>query len=269
MPFAALNGAQIYYDVHGTGTSIVFTHAGIADHRMWDRQVAAFAERYQVIRWDMRGFGKTAMVDGEFSLVMDLAALLDFLKIDSAVLVGCSMGGGASMDYALEHPERAKALVMVGSGPGGLELDVPESPLFAEEAEAFKAKDRARLIELGIRIWFEGEGRTAADMNPDQRALMQEMIGIAIDNELKGIGKHVRAVKQPAAERLDQLKMPVLIVYGDRDEPYMRAAADHMEQHIAGARKVLMPNTAHLPNLERPDEFNRILDEFLRDAGIS
>lgn len=119
--FAEVNGAKLYYEVAGEGHALVFTHAGVADNRMWDDQFETFANDYRVIRWDMRGFGKSEPVAGEFTFRDDLYALLKFLKVDKAYVVGCSMGGGASMDLTLEHPELVDALVMVGSGPTGLD----------------------------------------------------------------------------------------------------------------------------------------------------
>src|SRR5215216_7930834 len=91
---AAVNGTRIYYEAAGEGEPLVLVHAGIADSRMWEGQIAAFAERYRVIRYDLRGFGKTEMVEGPFSHHEDLRGLLDFLGVRRTHLVGCSMGGG-------------------------------------------------------------------------------------------------------------------------------------------------------------------------------
>lgn len=266
MPFAALNGAQIYYDVHGTGTSIVFTHAGIADHRMWDRQVAAFADRYQVIRWDMRGYGQTAPTNGLYSHREDLITLLDALNVERAVLVGCSMGGGVCLDIALMQPQRVAALVMVASRPVGFTAEVTPSPYYEALIAADQAGDIERFNELEILQWVVGQGRTREQVDPAVFDLALNMNRIALNNE--GNGDEKPHLDPPAVTRLAEIRIPTLILYGNHDVPIVPLAADHMEQHIAGARKVLMPNTAHLPNLERPDEFNRILDEFLRGAGI-
>jgi pimeloyl-ACP methyl ester carboxylesterase len=112
---AEVNGARIYYEVAGEGEPLVLVHAGIADSRMWEGQLPAFADRYRVIRHDMRGFGMTAMVEGPFSHHEDLRALLDSLDVERAHLVGCSMGGGAVLDFALEYPQSIGNLVLVGS----------------------------------------------------------------------------------------------------------------------------------------------------------
>src|SRR5690349_16872523 len=119
MPFAALNGANLYYQDVGTGMPIIFVHAGIADSRMWDTQVAAFKSQYRVIRLDLRGFGQSAPTDGLYSHREDVLALMDTLEIEQTVLVGCSMSGKMAIDLTLEHPKRVAALVIVAARPNG------------------------------------------------------------------------------------------------------------------------------------------------------
>ncbi len=124
--FAPSDGARLYYEISGSGESLVLVHTGIADSRMWDGRLATFARRYRVIRYDMRGFGRSAMVEGPFSHHEDLRALLDSLGIERVFLVGCSIGGRAIIDFTLEHPERVRALVPVGSALSG--FDAGEDP---------------------------------------------------------------------------------------------------------------------------------------------
>src|ERR687893_2974526 len=136
---AEVNGARMYYESAGEGETLVLVHAGIADSRMWEGQLAAFAGRYRVIRHDMRGFGMTAMVDGPYSHYEDLRGLLDSLDVERTHLVGCSMGGGAVLDFALEYPQRVGNLVLAGSAVGGFapDIDPPrqwDEILAAEEA---------------------------------------------------------------------------------------------------------------------------------------
>jgi 2-hydroxy-6-oxonona-2,4-dienedioate hydrolase len=261
--FAPVNGAQLYYEVAGSGKTLVFVHAGVADHRLWDDQFNTFAQNYKVIRYDMRGYGKSEPVEGEFSHVEDLIALLKHLNVDKTTLIGCSMGGGTSMDVTLLHPAMVSALVMVGSGPGGLDLEVEPVAKFADAEAAWNAKDFDKLLEIETQIWFDGIGRTPQQVNPTTREKAIAMNRIVIANDAKGLGKPKAGMKPPAAERLSELNLPVLIVVGEFDTPYIRAAADYMEQHIKGARKVLINNTAHLPSLERPNEFNKALSDFL------
>ena len=120
--FVEVNGARLYYEDSGNGETLVLIHAGIADSRMWEGQLAAFARCYRVIRYDMRGFGRSEMGEGPYAHHRDLHALLDALGVERAHLVGCSMGGRTAIDFTLEYPARVRSLVLVGSAIGGAEI---------------------------------------------------------------------------------------------------------------------------------------------------
>lgn len=261
---AAINNAQIHYEIAGEGQPFVMIHAGVADSRQWNNEFAHFAKRFRVLRYDMRGYGKSEPVDGEFSHLQDLTALLDHLNLDQSLIVmGCSMGGGLAMNLALTRPSGVKALIMVGSGPPGLELDVPSSPKFAEVEKAFNAGDLDRVSELEMQIWFDGTGRTPDKVNQAMRRLAFEMNRIVLAHEVKGLGKRLPDTEIPAVERLSELKIPVLVIAGVHDTPYILAAADYMVEKIPSAQKVMIEDAAHLPNMDHPDKFQRIVTEFL------
>lgn len=261
--FAPINGTQMYYEVTGEGEPLVFVHAGIADHRLWDDQEPFFSQKYQVVTFDLRGFGQTEPIDAEFTNRHDITALLDYLGIAKAHFVGCSMGGGFSMDIAIESPERVKSLTMVCSGPGGLELDVEEPEIFQKVEEAEQSGDLDLVAEYETQGWFDGATRTVDQVNPEKRAKAKQMNRIALEHQKKGLGTNVGQLNPSASTRLDELTLPVLVIVGEHDNAYIQAAGDYMAEHIANVRKVIMQDTAHLPSLEHPDEFNRILSEFL------
>jgi pimeloyl-ACP methyl ester carboxylesterase len=261
---AEVNGARIYYEVAGEGEPLVLVHAGIADSRMWEGQFAAFAERYRVIRYDMRGFGKTEMVDGPFSHHEDLRGLLDFLSVERAHLVGCSMGGGAVLDFALEYPERVGDLVLVGSAIGGFSPDFGPPKEWDELVAADEAGDLERVSELEVRMWVDGPNRAPEHVAAAVRDLVREMNLIALQTEAAGLGEEWEP-EPPAADRLHNIYAPTLLIVGDEDQPRIFAAADLLERELPNERKVVMHGTAHLPNMERPEEFNRLVLEFLQD----
>ena len=151
-----MNGASLYYEILGEGEPLVLLHAGIADRRMWDEQFGAFAERYRVVRYDRRGFGRSALVEDPYSHHDDLRGLLDHLGIERASFVGCSMGGGAVIDFALSNPERARALVLVGSAVSGVESNETPPEEWEELVAADEAGDLERVSELEVRIWVDG-----------------------------------------------------------------------------------------------------------------
>lgn len=264
--FAEVNGARLYYELSGRGAPMVMIHAGIADCRMWDKEFEAFSQHHQALRYDMRGYGKSLPVEGAFNLLDDLETLLTILDIRTPIiLMGCSMGGGLSIDYALAHPDHVAALILVGSGPAGLELDAPwPDDLLAQSEAAFEAGDVDGVAELDMRIWFDGDGRTSDEVNSQARRKAYEMARLVTEHERRGIGKHVRKPEaRAAAERLHELSIPALIVIGENDLPYLKLAADYMCDKLPAAIKLLIPGAGHLPNLEHPELFRTAVLDFL------
>jgi pimeloyl-ACP methyl ester carboxylesterase len=266
--FADIGSAKIYYEVAGQGPPFVMIHAGVADSRQWNNEFMNFSRTYRVLRYDMRGYGKSEPVEGEFSHMSDLVSLLDTLEIhEPLVVMGCSMGGGLAMDFALTHPSRVRALIMVDSAPSGLELDVARSSKFADVEKAFDEDDLDRVAELETQIWFDGTGRTPEQVDPAMRKLLWEMNRLALAHEIKELGKRLPNAQTPAFDRLQELDNPVLIIVGAQDTPYTLAAADYMTQKIPSARKVIIEDAAHLPNMDQPHEFQEIVEHFLESLS--
>jgi 2-hydroxy-6-oxonona-2,4-dienedioate hydrolase len=262
--FVNIDEARIYYETAGKGTPFVMIHAGVADSRQWNDEFAFFAQNYQVVRYDMRGYGKSEPVDGEFSHMSDLVSVLNTLELQEPLIVmGCSMGGGLAMDFALTYPSRVKALIMVGSGPSGLELDVPTPAKFAEAEKAYQAGDLDLVAEIETQIWFDGTDRTSERVNQAMRKLVYEMNRKALDYEAKALGKRLPNTETPAFDHLTDLNMPVLVIVGGHDTPYILAAADYMIEKLPSARKVRIEDAAHLPNMDQPHEFQTIVKAFL------
>lgn len=260
--FAEINGTKIYYEVAGEGQTFLMVHAGIADNSMWDDQFNFFAQHYKVVRYDMRGFGQSPPVAGDYQRHEDMRALLDFLGIDHAYLMGCSMGGGACMNFALEYPDRTDALIMVGSAPLGFAYDEwSPSPLDEEMDAAYERGDLERVNELAMQVFIDGKGRKPDQVDPSLRKKVYDMNKVALRN-MALLGNDV-PLPTSAASRIGELKLPVLIVIGDLDEEYIMRAADFMANGIASARKIVMHGTAHLPNMEFPNEFNAHVKQFL------
>jgi pimeloyl-ACP methyl ester carboxylesterase len=262
--FAPINTARLHYEVAGDGPPFVMIHAGVADHRQWNHEFEHFAAYYRVIRYDLRGYGQSEPVEGEYSHLQDLTALLDYLHLDRPiVLMGCSMGGGLAVNLALTRPSQVAALIMVDAGPTGLELAVPEPAKFQEVEAAYDAGDFDRVAELETQIWFDGVGRTPAQVNPMMRQLVYDMNRHALTLEARHLGKRLPDLPGAAAERLGELHLPVLVIVGEHDIPYMHAAAKYMLEQIPTARQVIIKDAAHLPNLDHPVEFQQTVTAFL------
>lgn len=263
--FVTVNGARLWYEESGSGHAVVFVHAGICDHRQWDTQMAPFAAQYRTIRFDMRGFGASELPAGPFSLSDDIGGLLDALSVDRAAVIGCSMGGSAAIDFTLQRPERVAALVAVGPGlSGGPRALAPEEqPLIDEIEAAEQAGDLQRLNDAEVRLWVDGAGRTAEQTPPKVRAQVAEMNMNAIRRGPEWEQAEPAPLDPPAAGRLEEIHAPTLLIVGDRDAYNVRKTVDLLADGIAGARKVVMPGLAHVPNMERPDEFNQTALDFL------
>lgn len=263
MPFAEINGANLYYELAGEGDPVVFLHAGIADSRMWNDQFEVFAQQYRVLRYDLRGFGQTTVTNpAAFTHHEDLHALMNHLGIERAVLIGCSNGGRVAMNTVLAYPDSASALVMVCSSPGGFKIDAESPAIWKQIVEAYDAGDIEKTARLEAQLWAVGPERSPDTVDSKVLDLVYEMNMIALRNEFAGFGEE-QSMSPPAVERMSEIQVPVLAVVGEDDAPVTSAAGVFMETNIAGANQVRMPNTAHLPSMEHPAEFNRIVLEFL------
>lgn len=260
--FAEVNGTRLYYEVAGVGSALVLIHAGIADNTMWDGQVAPFAQRYRVVRFDMRGFGRSEKPPAPYTVRDDLHSLLQVLGLERATLLGCSMGGSSAIDFALDYPNMVEALILVGAGVSGYPFEPGDLAARWDEVEAaFDAGDIALGTELETRMWVDGPYRPSAAVDPAVRAKAYAMNLRA--NEMYSEEGEAQPLDPPAVDRLGEIGVPALVMVGDQDVPNVLAQADLLASRIAGARKVVIPNTAHLPNMEQPALFNGHVLDFL------
>ena len=272
LPTASVNGTEIAYDTAGEGPPVALLHAAVGDRRLWDGQVGALAERHLVVRYDLRGFGDSPLPGGPFSFVDDLAALLDHLGIEGAALVGNSFGGRIALDFALEHPERTAALVLVASALGGHEPS-PELEAFDEAEEALLEAGKVdEAVELNLRTWLDGPRRESAPVPAEARELVAAGQRRAFEVMLAAYEGSpppgpVRWADPPAATRLGEAAVPTLVVNGAHDVDDFRTIAAQLGDEIPGALAVEL-DTAHLPALERPGELNRLVLDFLASGGI-
>jgi 3-oxoadipate enol-lactonase len=255
-----LNGARIHYKREGEGMPVIFLHAGVADSRMWQPQMHALADQFECIAPDMRGFGNSELPPGSWSPTADVLALIDQLRLKPVHLVGCSIGGGVAIDFALEHGERISKLVLVGPGVGGANFGAKYPELFAEAEAAETAGDRRAIIEADARLWLDGPRRPSGYVKDPLRRLFFEMDG-NFDSDFESAP--IQHIEPPAAERLQEITAPTLVVVGDEDAPPVFDAVELVMGKVPHASKAVIHDAAHLPNLEHPEEFNRIVMEFL------
>jgi 3-oxoadipate enol-lactonase len=269
--YAPSGGARIYFECAGSGAPLIFVHAGVSDSRMWDPQFDAFQKTRRVVRYDHRGFGKSAFVDEPFSFRDDLLSVLRHLEIERAALVGCSMGGAAAIDFTLEHPGMVGALVLVGFGVSGAN----DPALLSEEAkrvwnqamELMRKGDLDGVRELEAKYWIDGPLRDPALVDPSYRARARQLHRDNFSPErMARMSRQDRPIMPPAIARLGEISVPTLILIGDSDAEDLAKLADRMSAEIPCAMRMTIRHAAHLPSLEHPGEFNSILRDFLAGA---
>ncbi len=259
---ATLHGVRL-----GSGGSpqLVFLHAGIADHRSWSGLLPLLAPDMDLVAYDQRGFGATTYAAEAHDQVADLSAVLDACGYGRPVLVGNSRGGQIALDFALTHPERVAALVLlapaVSGAPRVTASDLrPEEAAFWEELEAAEAAGDLDGLNRGeIRLWLDGLDAPEGRVTAAPRRLALDMNAIALSATSPGHEPRVVDAWSRAAE----VTCPVLVVVGDLDMSHIRARCHDLAGRIPGARLEVMPGVAHLPALERPDAVAGLLRAFL------
>jgi 3-oxoadipate enol-lactonase len=237
-------------------SDVLLLHAGIADHRMWKPQIEALeAAGHRALASDLPGFGDTPLEPGTIAYVDHAAKLLD----EPGAVVGCSFGGRIALELAVARPERVERLVLIGAGLGSWSWSESAEAGFAEEEEAIERGDLAAAAAQQALMWL------APDAAPDVRELTEAMTIRSYEQQLPVEGA-VKAVwpEVPAETRLGEIGAPTLVVVGTEDLDDIKSIAEKLAAEIPGARLATIEGAGHLPSLERPDELNALLLEFLR-----
>jgi pimeloyl-ACP methyl ester carboxylesterase len=263
--YADLDDGKLYYEMAGDGETLILGHAGFVDSRMWDAQWGAFTQKYRVIRFDMRGYGKSDPAKGPRTRRSDLWQLLKYLHVERAALLGCSMGGEIMIDFVLEYPEMASALVAISSAPSGFQFQGDPPPLVLEMIAAVQQGDTARASELQLRIWVDGPYRQPEQVNPlvRQRAGEMNMLPVRMNTWSTADLQPLNPLAPPAISRLNAIHIPTLIMTGALDDPEVLRASNIIADEIKGAKKHSFSHSAHVPNMEEPEEFTQIVLSFL------
>jgi 3-oxoadipate enol-lactonase len=234
---------------------------------MWDPQWETFPRSHRVLRYDLRGFGRSPIEPGRYSHARDLLELLAQEGLESVSLVGGSMGGRVALEVALARPELVDALVLVGAGLPGHDWSAEMNAADEAEEAALARGDLDAAIEVSLRTWVDGPRRRPEDVDPAVRARVAEMQRRAYELQLPVEGT---AEEEPLvgdlAERLGDVGAPTLLVVGEEDVPDIHQIADRLGREIQDARRASIANAAHVPSLERPREFDELVLPFLQSA---
>jgi pimeloyl-ACP methyl ester carboxylesterase len=242
------DGVKIYYEVHGNGPTLLLSHGYSSTARMWDGQIAALKDRYQVVVWDMRGHGESDYPAdqarySEALTVGDMKALLDQVGAKKAIIAGLSLGGYMSLAFAASHPERVAALMLFDTGPGFMK---PES--------------RAK--------WNERAHQRAVDLETNGLAALNssDEVKLTRHRDATGLARAARGMLAQEGDRvmrsLGKVAVPTLVLVGANDTNFL-AATDYMAAKIKGADKAVIPDAGHASNLHQPARFNQAVEAFL------
>ncbi len=248
MPYLEREAARLYYEDDGTGIPVLLTHGFGASTGMWAGQVDAFADRYRLIRWDMRGHGQTECPEdlehySQAHTVEDMKVLLDHLGVEQAVIAGHSLGGFMTLAFNVAYPERVKALILQGCGPGYRRDD-------ARAKWNERAENRARTLEEGGLAALGGGAEVGESVQGSAKGLAQAARGI------------LSQVDSRVIDSLPGIAVPTLVVIGDGDTYYVDGSA-YMASRIPNAVNVVVPGAGHGVNVEKPAAVNSALEEFL------
>ena len=241
MPTVDRSGVKIHYEVHGDGPALILTHGYSSTSAMWQGQIAALSKHHKLVLWDMRGHGQSDYPEdpaaySEALTVGDIAALLDAVGANTAIVGGLSLGGYMSLAFYRAHPERVSALLIIDTGPGFKKDD-------AREAWNRRALDTAeRLDREGLAVLKSATPERAVANHRDATGLARAARGMLTQRDARVI------------EVLPEIKIPSLVVVGADDTPFL-AASDYMAAKIPGAKKVVIPSAGHAVNIDQPQAF--------------
>ena len=265
MPKAAVNGISIFYEEHGQGYPLLWSHEFAGDYRSWAPQVRFFSRRYRVITYSARGYFPSDVPDDPEAYtqeiaVEDLRGLLLHLGIDRAHVGGLSMGGNVALNFGLAHPEMVRSLIVAGTGSG------------STDPEAFRrsVNDRAEKMRAGGMASMEDYAQSSSRVQLSRkdpmgyeefRSQLAEHSNIGSAHTFAGVQGR-RAPIFDLEPRLRALQAPTLIMTGDEDDACIEPSI-FMKRAIPRSGLVVFPQSGHAINLEEPDLFNRTVLDFL------
>ena len=259
MPYADLGDIRLYFEEYGSGVPVIFLHGFTLDRRMWSQQADYFSQRYYVILLDARGHGLSSAPNTGYSRddrVEDLLRFVEQLGLDKFHLVGLSMGGSTAIGFALKYQTKLRSMTIVSTGAAGYKL--PRNYGRYDELAKTVGLEAARAEwrELSLK-WFKGKRSGPHDL---MKQMIDEHSGAIWLDPMRGKYPSV-----PDLEHVHEITVPTFIIAGERDRVFV-PLSQQIHERIAGSRLSIMKDAGHMLNLERPNEFNTLLDGFLESV---
>jgi pimeloyl-ACP methyl ester carboxylesterase len=246
-----VNDVELYYEQHGQGDPVIFIHGWLDDHSVWDSQVKSFSPKHSVVTYDHRGHGDSGKPTHNYSiqtLANDLHSLMQHLNIEKATLIGHSMGGFTAMTFTLDHADKVSSLVLVCTTARMSIMTRCARFLFLFVPHKLNGR---------ISIMFKYH-RTSQEMVDNVLRMAKNVPKYAAIESYREL-----ATRYDMRNRVSQIKVPTLIVAGEKDRGTPASMSRYLHGQIEGSQLHVIPDCAHMPMIEKPDELNQILEEFI------
>ena len=262
--YIAVPDGRLYYEETGQGPCLVFIHDGMLHSEVYDDQFAAFSGEYRVVRYDRRGYGRSDKPTQPYSNIADLKAVFDTLKIDSALLIGCSAGGQLSIDFTLKYPSLVTGMVLIGPVVSGMSYT---SHMLTRgghlTAEIFADPVRFR------NYWIDSDPYEFYPTSTEAKVRARALLDAFPQNLDFGNNRLLQGPDRPAVRFLSEIKSPTLVIVGEGDIPDVHAQCGAIEAGISGARREIVPTAGHLVALEKPQEVTDLIRSFSVESAFS
>ena len=253
-----IEGGDLFVSISGEGPPLVLIHGMATDHRLWTPQVKEFAAHYQVISYDMRGFGSSSQPTAPYRAEDDLRCLLEKLEIPSTHLLGLSLGSSVATRFALAYPEMTQSLIVAGPVLQGFE----DADDFMRALKAVWAIAREQGVKAARATWLQLPLFTTLLTSPDWAELARTMINDYDGWHWQNRDPEIWPEIMPA-QKLGEITAPTLVITGDQEMAGLKRAGAFMLQEIANATGINLADAGHVVNLEQPPQFNRAVIDFL------
>ncbi|MEU9101086.1 alpha/beta hydrolase [Streptomyces sp. NPDC048361] len=252
-----VKGGEVWAeDTGGEGIPLVLLHPGVSASAVWDAIVPPLSERHRVIRYDVRGFGRSPAPTEQYTPAGDLLTVLDHFGVERAVLVGSSMGGATALSFTLDAPERVAGLALFCPGVTG-DPALQSGELLSDIGALAQKGDMEALVALGLRTWG------AAGTGDDPEAAAQ--LRAAIPGWFNNLGHQIP--DPDAFDRLGEIGVPCLVALGEHDHPLVIRSNEAVAARIPGSRLVRLPGSDHFPSLRDPGRVAHLTLELYDSVG--
>ncbi len=262
--YAEVNETRLYYEIAGEGDTVILIHGFSLDVRQWNDQFEFLANQYRVLRYDMRGFGKSMTPTGKpYTHTDDLKALLEYLNIQQAHVLGHSFGGRVAISFAILYPEMTLSLIGADPALEGYDPNNQSSKMLFEELNRVWSVGNDAGVEAARELWLQFSPFDASMKIPTVARRIKKMIedysGWHWVND-----DTYQPISPPAAEQLDKINSPTLILVGSLNPQFILGACNFLSEKVANATKVQILGVAHMLNMEDPKQFNIEVLKFLQ-----